>query len=34
MVRVGGMSYAIAPRERIGQRISEMRIAGKPLDAG
>src|SRR5436189_4829048 len=33
MVRVGGMSYAIAPREKIGRRISEMRLAGKPLDA-
>ena len=34
MVRVGGMSYAIAPREKIGRRISDMRLAGKPLDAG
>ena len=33
MVRVGGMSYAIAPHEKIGRRISEMRLAGKPLDA-
>jgi sulfur-oxidizing protein SoxB len=33
MVRVGGMSYAIAPREKIGRRISELRLAGKPLDA-
>jgi len=33
MVRVGGMSYAIAPREKIGRRISEMRLGAKPLDA-
>ena len=33
MVRVGGMSYAITPREKIGRRISEMRLADKPLDA-
>jgi sulfur-oxidizing protein SoxB len=33
MVRVGGMTYAIAPRERIGSRISDMRIGGKPVDA-
>lgn len=33
MVRIGGMSYAIAPREKIGSRISDLRLAGKPLDA-
>ena len=33
MVRVGGLSYAIAPREKIGGRISDMRLGGKPLDA-
>ena len=33
MVRVGGMTYAIAPRERIGRRISDMRMKGKPLSA-
>jgi sulfur-oxidizing protein SoxB len=33
MVRVGGMSYAIAPRERIGRRISELRLRGKPIEA-
>ncbi|HEX7055464.1 MAG TPA: thiosulfohydrolase SoxB, partial [Burkholderiales bacterium] len=33
MVRVGGMTYACAPRERIGRRISELRVAGKPLEA-
>ena len=32
MVRVGGMSYACAPKESIGRRISDMRIAGKPID--
>jgi sulfur-oxidizing protein SoxB len=34
MVRVGGMTYAIAPRARIGARISEMRIRGTPMEAG
>jgi len=34
MVRVGGMTYAIAPRERIGSRISDMRLKGKPLEPG
>ena len=33
MVRVGGMTYAIAPRAKIGSRISDMRIGGKPVDA-
>jgi sulfur-oxidizing protein SoxB len=33
MVRVGGMAYAIAPGEKIGRRISEMRIGGKPMAA-
>ncbi|HXZ93902.1 MAG TPA: thiosulfohydrolase SoxB [Burkholderiales bacterium] len=33
MVRVGGMSYACDPREKIGARISDMRLGGKPLDA-
>ncbi|HEX2198583.1 MAG TPA: thiosulfohydrolase SoxB [Burkholderiales bacterium] len=33
MVRVGGMSYTIAPREKIGARISEMRLNGKTLEA-
>jgi S-sulfosulfanyl-L-cysteine sulfohydrolase len=32
MVRVGGMSYALAPRAKIGQRISDLRAAGKPLE--
>jgi sulfur-oxidizing protein SoxB len=34
MVRVGGMSYAIAPHNKIGARISDMRIGGKPIEAG
>jgi sulfur-oxidizing protein SoxB len=33
MVRVGGISYAIAPRARIGARISDMRINGNPMAA-
>jgi len=34
MVRVGGMSYAIAPHNKIGARISDMRIGGRPIEAG
>jgi sulfur-oxidizing protein SoxB len=34
MVRVGGMNYAIAPNNKIGARISDMRIGGKPIEAG
>ena len=34
MVRVGGMNYAIAPNNRIGARISDMRTGGKPIEAG
>jgi S-sulfosulfanyl-L-cysteine sulfohydrolase len=34
MVRVAGMSYAIAPRAKIGSRISDMRLEGEPMDAG
>ena len=33
MVRVGGMTYACRPRARIGARISDLRLAGKPMDA-
>jgi S-sulfosulfanyl-L-cysteine sulfohydrolase len=33
MVRVGGMTYALEPAAKIGRRISDMRIAGKPLEA-
>jgi sulfur-oxidizing protein SoxB len=32
MVRVGGMTYTCTPKERIGRRISDLRIGGKPLD--
>src|SRR5256885_1168103 len=34
MVRVGGMSYAIAPYNKIGARISDMRIGAEPIEAG
>jgi len=34
MVRVGGMSYAIAPNNKVGARISDMRLGGKPIEAG
>ncbi len=34
MVRVAGLGYAIAPREKIGRRISDLRLGDKPLDAG
>jgi sulfur-oxidizing protein SoxB len=34
MVRVAGMTYALAPQAKIGARISELRVAGKPLEAG
>jgi sulfur-oxidizing protein SoxB len=33
MVRVGGMRYACAPDAPMGARISDMRIAGTPLEA-
>ena len=32
MVRVGGMTYTCTPAAAVGQRISDMRLAGKPLD--
>jgi sulfur-oxidizing protein SoxB len=32
MVRVGGMTYACAPRERVGRRITDMRLAGRPIE--
>ncbi|TAN55365.1 MAG: thiosulfohydrolase SoxB, partial [Rhodospirillales bacterium] len=32
MVRVGGVSYAIDPRKPFGERISDMRIGGRPVD--
>ena len=33
MVRVGGLRYAIDPTKKIGHRISDMELYGKPLDA-
>ncbi len=34
MVRVGGMTYACEPGATMGKRISDMRLGGKPIDAG
>jgi sulfur-oxidizing protein SoxB len=34
MVRVGGLAYSCEPTAKAGQRISNMRLAGKPIDAG
>ncbi len=33
MVRVGGLSYACAPNEKMGHRIQDMRLQGEPIDA-
>ncbi len=33
MVRVGGLSYTIDPNAKIGRRITEMSLGGKPIDA-
>jgi len=33
MVRVGGLTYAIAPAAKIGSRISDLRLGGKPIEA-
>lgn len=33
MVRVGGMTYTCAPNERMGRRISDMRLGGRPVEA-
>jgi sulfur-oxidizing protein SoxB len=33
MVRVGGMTYAIEPGAKMGARIQDMRLDGKPIDA-
>ena len=33
MVRVGGLKYTIRPTAKIGKRISDMTLYGKPLDA-
>jgi len=34
MVRVGGLSYSCDPTAKTGQRISDMRLGGKLIDAG
>ncbi len=34
MVRVGGLTYVCRPNERMGQRIHDMRLKGKPIEAG
>jgi sulfur-oxidizing protein SoxB len=34
MVRVGGLEYTCTPAEAMGRRISDMRLGGKPIDAG
>ena len=33
MVRVGGLAYACDPNQKIGQRISELRLAGRSIEA-
>jgi len=33
MVRVGGLTYTCSPLEKMGARISDMRVGGKPVDA-
>jgi sulfur-oxidizing protein SoxB len=33
MVRVGGLAYACDPAARMGNRISDMRLGGKPIEA-
>jgi sulfur-oxidizing protein SoxB len=34
MVRVGGLAYSIDPVAKIGSRIGDLRLAGRPLEAG
>jgi sulfur-oxidizing protein SoxB len=34
MVRVGGMSYSCNPLASMGRRIGDMRLRGKPIEAG
>jgi len=34
MVRVGGMTYACAPNAKMGDRIRDMRLDGRPIEAG
>ena len=33
MVRVGGLQYSITPGEKMGSRIGDMRLGGKPIEA-
>lgn len=32
MVRLGALEYSCAPKEKIGNRIQDMRLGGKPID--
>ena len=34
MVRVGGLAYTIDPAAKMGSRITDMRLAGQPIEAG
>ena len=34
MVRVGGLQYTLTPGQAMGSRISDMRLGGKPIEAG
>jgi S-sulfosulfanyl-L-cysteine sulfohydrolase len=34
MVRVGGLAYSCQPGGKMGQRITDMRLGGKPIEAG
>jgi S-sulfosulfanyl-L-cysteine sulfohydrolase len=34
MVRVGGLTYSMEPGAKMGSRIGDLRLNGKPLDAG
>jgi S-sulfosulfanyl-L-cysteine sulfohydrolase len=34
MVRVGGLQYAMTPTEKAGARIGNMRLKGRPIEAG
>jgi sulfur-oxidizing protein SoxB len=34
MVRVGGLAYTCTPGEGMGRRIGDMRLNGKPIEAG
>jgi sulfur-oxidizing protein SoxB len=34
MVRVGGLEYAVEPASKMGSRITDMRLRGRPIEAG